>query len=179
MTIQRMVRRLDAGPVLAETRAPIEPDDTTGTLTARLAPLGGDLLVEGVEAFARGESPQAREQDESAATLCRRITQEDARIDWAANARQLARLVRAMSPRPGAHTELLREPVLGLVVKKAQAVDGRAEPGVVESVSRNGFDVGAGDGLLRVLELVPAARKPMSARDFVNGYRLSAGERLR
>jgi methionyl-tRNA formyltransferase len=178
ITIQRMVRRLDAGPLLAERRAPILPDDTTGTLTARLAPLGGDLLVEVVGALANDEAMEAREQDESRATMCRRLTREDALIDWTRSAAHIERQVRAMSPNPGAYGELQREPGLGLVIRTSQVVEGSAEPGVVAAISSEGFDVGTAEGLLRVLQLVPAARKRMSARDFVNGYRLSAGERF-
>ncbi|MFI5403772.1 MAG: methionyl-tRNA formyltransferase, partial [Planctomycetota bacterium] len=51
-----------------------------------------------------------------------------------------------------------------------------ARPGVVAAVAGDGFDVGAGKDLVRVLELVPAAKRPMGGRDFVNGYRLRAGE---
>ncbi len=176
VTIQRTVFRLDAGPVLLARRVAIGPDEDAGTLTARLARLGGELLVEVVRAFAKGSPPQETPQDEAAATYCRKWKPLDARIDWARPAEEIARLVRALRPEPGARTRLTREPPLDLEIRRAVRAPGRAPPGVVAAVARDGFDVGAGEDLLRVLELTPAAKRPMGARDFVNGYRLRAGE---
>jgi len=179
VTIQRVVRRLDAGPILAQRTLPIAPDDTTGTLTAKLEPLGAEALVAVVASFAAGDAPDERAQDESAATTCRRLTPDDGVLDWRRPAAEIARRVRAMTPRPGARTTLDREPPLDLVVRRAAPVDGAGEPGVVVAVGGDGFDVGASPGLLRILDLVPSARRPMDGRAFVNGYRLSVGERFR
>lgn len=172
VTIQRVVRALDAGAVLAQRVLPIREDETAGELTARLAPLGGEIVVEVVRAFAAGAPPEAREQDESRVTVCRRLTSADGEIDWSQSAAQIARHVRAMTPKPGARTAW-RE--LTFVVRRGEACPGDGEAGVVAER----FDVGCGGGgLYRIAEVVPAARKPMSANDFLNGYRLSAGERL-
>jgi methionyl-tRNA formyltransferase len=178
VTIQRTVFRLDAGPILAARGVAIGPEEDAEALTGRLARLGGELLVEVVRAFASGEPPAETPQDESAATYCRKLRPEDSRIDWTRPAGEIARLVRALRPEPGARTSLVREPPLDLEIRRAVAAPGRGEPGVVAAVSRDGFDVGAGAGLLRVVELTPAAKRPMPARDFVNGYRLAAGERF-
>lgn len=175
VSIQRVVKALDAGPVLAERRVQVEPDENAGGLGARLAPIGAKLLRQVVSAFAEGRPPPERAQDERLATVCRRLGPRDGEIDWTRAAEELDRFVRAMTPKPGARTAWGGR---GLTILRARAVAGSAEPGVVAAVGADGFDVGCGEGLLRVLELVPAARKPMSARDFVNGYRLSAGERL-
>jgi methionyl-tRNA formyltransferase len=178
VTIQRTVQRLDAGPILATRRVPIGPDEDAGSLTSRLARTGGELLVEVVRAFAAGTPPPGTPQDEAAATYCRRWKPEDSRIDWARTAEEIARLVRALRPEPGARAELLREPRIGLEIRRAVATDGEAAAGVVASVGRDGFDVGAGSGLVRVLEVTPAAKRPIKASDFVNGYRLAVGERF-
>lgn len=176
VTIQRTVFRLDAGPILLARRVPIGPDEDAGELTARLARLGGGLLVEAVRAFAKGQPPPETPQDEAAATYCRKWKPEQARIDWTCPAEEIARLVRALRPEPGARTRLLREPPLDLEIRRAAANPGHGPPGVVVAVGQDGFDIGAGEDLLRILELVPAAKRPMGARDFVNGYRLRAGE---
>jgi methionyl-tRNA formyltransferase len=178
VTIQRTVKRLDAGPLLAVRRVAIDPGEDAGTLKARLARLGGELLVEVVRAFAGGRPPAEVPQDEAAATYCRKLGPLDRRIDWARPAAEIGRLVRALAPEPGAQTELQRSPPLGLVIFQAAAVPGQGAPGVAAAVNREHFDVGTGEGLLRVRELVPAGKRLMAARDFLNGYRLTPGERF-
>ncbi len=171
ITIQRVVRKLDAGPVIAKRSVAIGARENAGELAARLAPLGGDLLVEVVRAFAAGRPPAEEEQDESQVTVCRRFVRADGDIDWTGTAVEVDRHVRAMTPKPGAHT---RWGDLGLVVRAGEPMPGSGEAGVVVS----GFDVACREGVYRVREVVPAARKPMQAADFLNGYRLTAGERL-
>ena len=176
VTIQRTVFRLDAGPILAARRVAIGPDEDAGALTARLARLGGELLVEVVRAFAAGHPPAETPQDEARATYCRRFRHEDARIDWARPAEEIARLVRALRPAPGARAHSAASRRSTWRSARAVAAPGVAAPRAVASVARDHFDVGTGRDLLRVLELVPAAKRPMEARDFVNGYRLAVGE---
>jgi len=178
VTIQRMVRELDAGPVLAADSTPIGPDEETGELLPRLARLGATLLVEVVGRFASGDPPAETPQDDARATVCRRLRPEDAVVDWSRPAVEVARLVRAMAPRPGARAKLERDPQVGLLLRRARVVPGEAPPGEVAGVTGNGFLVGTGGGLLEVVEVVPASRRPMSGRDFANGFRLAAGERL-
>jgi len=178
ITIQRTVFELDAGPVLARRRVAIRADEDAGALKARLAPLGGEMLVEVVRAIATGDAPVEEPQDDAQATYCRRLSAADAPIDWTASAVSIERHVRAFHPKPGALATLRRDPPLDLDVRRAQAVAGRGDPGVVAAVGKSHFDVGTGDGLLRVLELVPASRKPMAAGAFLNGYRLRPGERF-
>jgi len=176
VTIQRTVFRLDAGPILASRRVAIEPGEDAGALTARLAQLGGELLVEVVRGFAAGHPPVETPQDESQATYCRRLRPGDARIDWGRPAEEIARLVRALTPAPGAHAELRRDPPLDLQIRRAGAAPGQGEAGRVVAVAKDHFDVATGEGALRIVELVPAGKRPMAARDFLNGYRLRPGE---
>jgi len=179
ITIQRTVYELDAGPILAVRRTPIAPHEDTGELTARLAALGGELLVEVVRAMAAGDPPAERPQDPAGVTYCRRLRPEDARLDWMRDAAALERQVRALRPRPGARATLLREPPLELEVRRASVVAGSALPGAVAALGRTWFDIGTGEGLLRVEEVVPQSRRAMDAGSFVNGYRLREGERFR
>ena len=176
VTIQRTVFELDAGPVLATRRTAIAPDEDAGSLRARLAVLGAGLLVEVVDAIASGRPPAETPQYEGAVTYCRRLAPADARIDWTKSAAEIERQVRAFLPRPGARTALQRDPPLEVALRRARPVAGDGEPGVVRDAG--GFLVGTGDGCLAVLEIVPASRRPMEARDFVNGYRLREGERF-
>lgn len=178
VTIQRTVLRLDAGPLLAARRVAIGEDEDAGALTERLARLGGHLLVEVVRAFAEGRPPAETPQDEASATYCRRRKPGDQRIDWARPAEEIARLVRAMRPDPGARARLLREPPLDVEIRRAAFARGDGAPGAVAAVAKGHFDVGTGREVLRVLELAPASKRPIAAGDFVNGYRLLVGERF-
>ncbi len=178
VSVQRVVLRLDAGPVLASRSEAIVPGDDAGTLAGRLSALGATLLVEVVAAFARGEPPPAREQDEAKATFCRRLSPEDAWIDWAGPAGRIERQVRALRPKPLAQTAWLRDAPLALKILAAEPLPGHAAAGEVVAVGDAGIDVGTGEGLLRILELLPAGSRAMTAVAFRNGYRIAPGERL-
>jgi len=178
VAIQKVVRELDAGAVIATRACVLTSDDDTGAVRERLALLGGELAAEVVARYVAGEPPAGVEQDPSAVTICRRLRNEDLWLDWSKSATELERQVRAFRPRPLARTRLMRETPLDLKVLAAKTGEGSGEPGVVLAADGSGIAVGTGSGVLRLLEVVPAARKPMAARDFVNGYGISAGERF-
>lgn len=178
VSIQRVVRKLDAGDVLALRSTPIGANEDAGSLRARLSVLGGELAAEVVAQFAAGTPPAGVVQDEALVTVCRRLGSGDLVLDWTRSAAELERRVRALRPRPLARTRWERAEPLDLKVVSATVVEGEGEPGRIMAAGRDGIDVGTGSGVLRLLEVVPAARRPMAARDFVNGFRLSAGERL-
>ncbi|MGQ0613594.1 MAG: methionyl-tRNA formyltransferase [Planctomycetaceae bacterium] len=178
VTIQRVVKRLDAGPVLSRRAVAITEEEDAGQLLSRLARLGGELLVEVVAAFAAGRPPVAMAQEEAEATFCRRFSSADAILDWSLPALDLARRVRALSPKPGVRTHLLREPPLALGIRRCRVVGGTGPPGQVMAVSRDQLDVGTGAGLLRILELLPAGRRLLSAAEFLNGWQVRPGERF-
>lgn len=103
VTIMQMEEGLDTGPIVSQRSIPIRPDDTTGTLGARLAEIGALLLVETLP-YWLAEAIECREQDESQATHTRLLTKEDGRLDWSQSAAALDRRVRAVTPWPGAYT---------------------------------------------------------------------------
>jgi methionyl-tRNA formyltransferase len=102
-SLMRIVRELDAGPVIAAARTPIDPLDTTATLTARIADLGAALLLARLPAWVAGELT-ATPQDEAAASYAPRLTRADGTIDWSLPAIELWRRVRAYQPWPPAST---------------------------------------------------------------------------
>lgn len=174
VTTIRMDEGLDTGPILRRREEPIRPDDDAGSLGARLAGIGGEVLVQTVDELARGTvSPVP--QDHSRATFAPKLGSEDRRLDWSKPAPWLVNLVRALSPDPAALATLRGEP---LKVFRAEAVGAGGEPGVVVDVAKDGFVVGTGRGGFRPLEVAPSGRKRMSAAEFVRGFRPVAGERL-
>jgi methionyl-tRNA formyltransferase len=167
---------LDTGPVLLARRTPIGPDETTPQLEARLAEMGGALLVETIAGLERG-TVVATPQDHAAATHARRLEKADARIDWTLPAEAIARRVRGLQPWPGTET-VHRGRALKVLRARAEAAAGAA-PGRVTAVGRDGFAVGCGVGsALLVLEVQPESRRAMPAGAYAAGARLEAGETL-
>lgn len=163
---------MDTGPVLSVATEPILDDDTAGSLTARLAERGAQLLVESVRGLVDGSltpTPQPAEGVSHAPKLA----SDDARLDWSEPAETLERAVRAFDPVPGAHTTLGPRRVKVLRAAVAEDVDAAAsEPGTVVRGDADGPVVVCGDRRgLRLLEVQPAGKARMDGAAFANGYR--------
>jgi len=183
VSIIRMVPRLDAGPILAQSHTPIGPDETAGELAERLATLGAELLADVVNKIASGAEIEQRTQPARAPSLAPKLTKRDGRIDWSLTAQQIRNRVRGMTPWPGAFCELRscgrRLRVILLRVELAEGRPGtRQPPGTVLAVGREGILVQAGEGAVRITELKPAGRRAMRAEDFLRGHAVEAGARF-
>lgn len=163
---------LDTGPVLLQREEAIRPEDDAGSLGDRLATIGAELLVETMD---RLDAIEPRSQDASLATYAPKLRPEDRWIDWTRPAEGIARWVRALAPGPGASTRF-RGDVLKVLRVSADA--GEGVPGTVTGVDAGGPVIGAGEGLVRLLEVVPAGRSRMSGAEFARGHRPRRGERL-
>jgi methionyl-tRNA formyltransferase len=183
----RVVREVDAGPVLGIARTPIEPLDTTATLTARIAAIGATRLLELLPRWVRGEI-EAIPQDESLATYAPRLTKSDGVIDWTRPALEIWRRVRAFQPWPLATTTYHGEP---FVVHEAWPLDGSQEaaPGTV--LAGDGGEltpllpnrralavVACSEGALALLRVQRAGRRAIEIEAFLNGERDFIGARL-
>jgi len=168
VTIMRLDEGMDTGDMLAQESTPILPDDTTGTLTERLAGLGADLLLRTLPRWARGEITP-RPQDAALATLCRPVKKEDGRVDWRLPAAAIERAVRAYTPWPGAHTtwngRLLKMLAARVVRKPTSAASGTV------LLTPDGPAVATGDGLLLLSTLQMEGRRALPAADVVRGQR--------
>lgn len=174
-TIMRMDPGMDTGPILAQAALTIAPRDTGGTLTARLAQQGADLLAETLPRWLAGEITP-RPQDASLATLCRPLRKEQGVIDWSRPAAQIALAVRAFNPWPAAYTRWQGQQ---LKILQAEALLGSTgdPPGCVVTVD-GAPAVATGDGLLRLDEVQLAGRSAMTGRDFARGQRSFVGSRM-
>jgi methionyl-tRNA formyltransferase len=176
VTVMRIDEGLDTGPILSQLEEPIRAEDDAGALGARLARLGGRLLVSVLRMLPDGGGP-ARPQDERLATLAPRIRPDERPLDWSSDARDLVRQVRALAPEPGATTTFRGQPVK--VLAAALDHEGRTgEPGAVVAVDDRGVLVGAGDGAVRLVEVAPAGRRRMDAAAWARGARFTPDERL-
>jgi methionyl-tRNA formyltransferase len=173
VTTMKMDRGVDTGPVYLEERVPVEVGDTAGSLTRRLAALGGTLLVETIERVLAG-TIEARPQSEDGATYARRLEKEDGRLDWARPAVELARRVRGLSPWPGTFTEFRGE---RLKILSAGVATGELPPGKLR-VAGDRLEVGTGDGLLVLDEVQASGKARTDGVAWVRGARPGTDERL-
>ena len=163
VTIMRPTAELDAGPICLQRAEPIEPDDTYGSLAERLAPLGGELLVETLDT-----QPSFRDQGDQGVTYAAKLEAEDRWLDPARPAGELERRVRALTPHVGAYVEQDDGERLG--VRRAALAAGvdDVEPGVL--VARDGALLyGAAQGALELIEVQPAGKRPMEAAAWLRG----------
>jgi methionyl-tRNA formyltransferase len=164
VSIMRPTAELDAGPVCLQREEPIRAEDDYGTLSARLAALGGELLVEALDT-----RPPWREQADQDATYAEKVAADDRRLDPARPAVELERRVRALHPHVGAYVEVAGGARLG--VRRAAAVDdGPAAGALAEADGR--LLLGTADGALELLEVHPAGGRAMDAAAYLRGHAL-------
>ncbi len=173
VSVMVLTEGMDEGPILAERQVTVEPEDTAGTLGARMADVGAPLLVETLDAYAAG-ALEPREQDHDRATYAPKITPEEARIDWARPPEEIAAIVRGLNPVPGAWTTWDDR---RLKVWGARPVEvGELSPG---SLRADGALVaGAAGGALELTDVQLAGARRMGGRELARGMRLGAGARL-
>jgi methionyl-tRNA formyltransferase len=176
VTIMYMVKALDAGDMLLQRAIPITSEDNVGTMHDKLANLGAELLKEVLPSILDG-TVQAVPQDDEQATFAPNITREDEKIDWKRSARELDCQIRGLCPWPVAYTMWKGKP---FKIWKASVVNEETqdEPGTVIRLDADGIVVATGNGMLRLTEVQPSGKKPMSAKQFINGRQMKAGDRF-
>jgi methionyl-tRNA formyltransferase len=178
VTVMRMDEGLDTGPVLNQLEEPIRPEDDAGSLGARLARVGGILLVAVLRRLETRELPD-RPQDEARATLAPKLDARARRIDWTQPPDRIVRLVRALAPDPAATTSFREQPlkVLAAGVAHDPLAPG-TPPGTVAGADPRGVLVAAAAGGVRLTVVAPAGRRRMDAAAWARGARFAPGERL-
>ena len=177
LTIFWTDKGIDTGPVLLQKEAPIDPDDTVGSLYFdKLFPLGVDAMAEAVELVEQGQAPRLA-QDESQATYEPIFRGEHAAIDWSKDGRQVYDLVRGSTPQPGASTSIKGQQV-ELFESRFQPGDSAEQPGRVLAVSDAGLEVAVNGGLLVVQRArIPGGQK-VSGAQLASDLGAVAGDRF-
>jgi len=172
VTIMRMQAGLDTGPMLNSRSTDIHPTDTAKTLHDRLAQMGAELIDESLQAMSRGLIREVAQPDEGV-TYAAKIDKSEAPIPWHESAEHIHRQVRAFNPWPVAQTQFNGQQ-LRVWDAEPIAAPGRGSmpPGSVLSATHEGIDVVCGAGILRILKLQLAGRKPLPAGQFLQGQRL-------
>jgi methionyl-tRNA formyltransferase len=174
VTLMMMERGLDTGPIIAIGRTPVEPTDTTETLTGRLARIGANLAVQLLPDLVDGEIVPTPQPE--GATVVRQLTKADGQIDWTRPASEIERRVRAMWPWPRAWSSLDGRQ---LQVHSASVVESTVEGSAGAIVIDGGHPaVGCGVGALLIERGQIAGGKPVSGRELVSGRALKDGDRF-
>lgn len=166
VTIMRVTPGLDSGPIALQRAVPISDADDFGTLSARLAELGGELAVKALDLHRTGRL-ELTEQDDSLATYAEKIAPDERRLDPGRAADELARVVRALTPHVGAYLELDGGGRLG--VRAAKPRPGGLRPGEVEATG-GALRLGCAQGALELLTVQPAGGRPMPADAYLRGH---------
>ncbi len=173
-TIMQMDEGMDTGAILLQEAISIDSNDTAGTLSVKLATLGAKLITTALPLIEAGTLTPVQ-QDNSRATLAPLLQKKDGLIDWRLPVQDIHNRVRGLNPWPGAYT-FLNGNVVRII--KTEILQGSGEPGRVYKGNEGTLQVGAGNGILRVLEIQPAGKKPMSAADFLRGHRGIEGNKF-
>lgn len=188
VTIMQMEAGLDSGPMLLKGTTPITPDDTAQTLHDRLSPMGAALVVEAIEGLRAGTiTPEV--QDHEAATWAPMMAKKDGAIDWSLSARQVADHIRGFNPWPGAFAfhhreedgqECVLKVHMAHATERPEDAPADAVPGEVlcAEPSCDALVIACGEGAVRLTSVQAPCKRAMCARDFLNGYPLTVGDRL-
>jgi methionyl-tRNA formyltransferase len=177
VTIMRIAAQLDAGDILLKKVTPIEPTENSGVLRTRLATLSGTALL---EALAQIEAGKAKftPQDHGKATYAPKVEKEHGVIDWKLPAIEVDRLVRAMTPKPGAQTRLGNKRFIVMEGSVEQDLYGMGIPGGLQSSGEEGIRVCTGKDLYRITRIKPDNGRNMTAGEFVRGHHIAPDARF-
>ena len=165
VTLMQLRAGLDEGPMLLKKTLAIDPKDTAGTLTERLAQLGSSAVVEGLER-AKTEGLEVVEQNGDEATFAPLIQKADGELRFEEAATHLALRVRGFDPWPGTYVQSKEGPIKVLSVQVFPTNE-KGEPGTIHSLDP--LRIWTGDGALEITRLQAPGRKPIMSADYVRG----------
>lgn len=174
VTIMHMATELDAGDIIDQVKAPIDPDENVEAVHDRLAQLGGELLVKVVADIVAGTAKRTP-QDHSQATLAPMLSRALSPIDWSRSAKEIHNQVRGLTPWPATSTDILGDTIKVFAVEEPGIETGKT-PGTVIAANKAGIDVACGDGkVIRLTEIQAPGSRRMSAANYLAGHPVTVG----
>jgi methionyl-tRNA formyltransferase len=178
VTIMRVVKALDAGPMISFATRPIGENETSAEVERDIAQIGARALVDAVDALAEGRASETPQQ-EFDATYAQKLEKADGIVDWSRTAREIHNQIRGLHPWPHAYSDLQGERIILLQSEVERKLPGvQPTPGTVLDAHSDQFRVQTGDGVLRLLVVQREGRRPLTAREFLAGRRIQAGARF-
>jgi len=185
ITFMFMNEKVDAGDIIFQEKIDIFPDETCGELYYRLSALSADSLPKLFKKIKSGKI-EGIPQDIKLVTFARKMNKEDGKIDWSDKGEKVYNLIRGTIPYPGAFTyyhgrklKITRTRFLEDYQDEADTGSGSPKPGRVVKIEKDAILISTGDkGIIKILKLIPAGSKELIANQFVNGYKIKAGDVL-
>lgn len=178
-----MNEKVDTGDIIYQRKITILPDETYGELKERLANLSGEVISEFLEEIKKGKIKRIP-QDNRLVTYAKKMSKQDGEITWKDKGEKVYNLIRGTTPYPGAFTSYKGRK---LKITRARFLEdypydfeaSASIPGSVVKIEKDSLLISTGDkGIIKILKLIPAGSKEMMANQFVNGYKIKAGEVL-
>lgn len=170
VTIMQMDIGLDTGDMLHKVTTPILSNETSASLYDKLAELAPPALLEVLNGL-ESQAFKAEKQDESLSNYAEKLSKEEAKLDWKLSAIQLERNIRAFTPWPMSFLTLEVEGIeQSIKIHQATVLPHQDKiAGTIINVDKTGIQIATEDGVLNIIQLQPAGKKPMSVQDFLNG----------
>ena len=159
---------MDTGPIWTQIEYQIPYSTTSPQLFQALSEIGVSAISNAIDLIANGSTPTAQSGEVSIAA---KVKKEECRIDWNASAEEILRKIRAFAFNPGVFSFIRGEQIK---ISEAQLAEGILAPG---EISATGL-VGTKDGAIQLINLTPAGKKAMPAKDWLNGFKPQQGERF-
>jgi methionyl-tRNA formyltransferase len=189
ITIMQMDAGIDTGDILLQEKIAIEPEDTTGTLAAKLAELGGTALGKALDLL-RQDKLVPLKQDDRQASRAPLLKKEDGMVDWSKSAVQISGLIRGLDPWPTTYTtlsgkrlrlfspEIFAENPCQNILSDPDMGCAFSEPGIVCRADRNGLLITTGNGCLLIKEIQAAGSRRMAVAAYISGKPIEPGTLL-
>jgi len=179
VSIMRMELGLDTGPVYQVLKTPINSTDTSASLHDKLAVLGSQGICETVALLEKEPLTKPAQQDDAQSNYAKKITKQEAVIDWSMNATEIDKKIRAFTPWPICQTA--HSGVRIRVWKARVLTQNTPQPqpnGPIIAVNDDSIDVQCGKNVLQLETLQRDGSKPLNIREFCNGYPLTIGDQF-
>ena len=176
-TIMQTDEGLDTGPIRHQRALEIRPHETAAELFPRLAALGVEALLEALDLLAAGNLP-SRPQNDDEATHAPLLDREDGRLDWTRPATRSYDRYRGVFVWPGTWFDHGGDAVKVREMRPADVDPTGHAPGEILALGDDGVVAACATGALRLITVQPASKRPMTARDWANGYGVDVGVRL-
>ena len=171
VSIMKIVPKLDAGPVLIQSKIAINEEINQEELSLKISTLGAKLIIDALELI-KNNKANFKSQDETKASYANKIEKSESKISWNDDAKKILAKINALNPKPGCWFDLSG---LRIKILKAKEVKISGKPG--EIIDQN-LTIGCFKNAIQILELKKEGKKKMTTEEFLRGNKIKVGQSL-